>query len=372
MGKLTGPKLLVGDADTCPDLEYVIGFRATDPVVALVDRSKRYLVVPDLELGRATREARRCRIYTPGQLGLRGAERRMAHEWTAALLRSLKIRTAWVAPDFPLQVARRLEKQRIRVVVGGVLFPQRAVKTEREVACLRQSQRAAVKAMKHAISVVRRSRIQRDGTLSWRRKTLTSERLHLEIRRVLLDENCSAPMIIAAGGAQGADPHEVGHGPLRGNEPIVIDIFPRHNAHGYWGDITRTVVKGRPTEEARRMYRAVNAAQRKALQMVRPGIDAAKIHTAVAGVFDDRGFATGEADGTMFGFFHGTGHGVGLEIHEAPNVARTTVRLRAGHVITIEPGLYYPETGGVRIEDTVVVTKDGCRALASCSKQFVV
>lgn len=363
---------MVGDAASCPDLEYVIGFRATDPVVALIDGRRRYLVVPDLELGRATRAARGCRVFTPAQLGLRGTSRRAVRAWAKALLRRVQVSTVWVAPTFPLEVARTLEKQRVRVQLAGVLFPARAVKSEREIRCLRQSQGAAVHAMKAAVTAIRLSRRRRDGCLVWQGKVLTSERVQLEIRRVLLDADCSAPMTIVAGGAQGADPHEVGHGPLRINEPIVLDIFPKHNGHGYWGDITRTIVKGTPTNEIRRMYRAVHEAQAEALRMVRPGVSGATIHSRVVECFSERGFQTGEADGTMYGFFHGTGHGVGLDIHEAPNVARAPTRLRVGHVITIEPGLYYPEIGGVRIEDTVVVTKDGCSLLARCSKKLVV
>ncbi len=372
MKKLTGPKLLVGDACSCPDLEYVTRFRATDPVVALVRGAQRYLVVPELELGRATRAAHRCHVLTPAQLGVPLGQQRLIREWALALLRSERVTTVTVGPTFPLEVARGLERARVRLLVHDTLFPARAVKTEREIGLLRQSQRAAVGAMRAVIGAIRESRPRRDRTLIWRGKPLTSERMHLEIRRVLLDANCSAPMTIVAGGRQGADPHEAGHGPLRANEPIVIDIFPKHNGHGYWGDITRTVVKGVPTPRLRGMYRAVRKAQEEALRMVRPGASSAGIHRRVVECFSEHGFESGEADGAMYGFFHGTGHGVGLDIHEAPNVGRARTRLRAGHVITIEPGLYYPEIGGVRIEDTVVVTKGGCSLLGRCAKRLVV
>jgi Xaa-Pro aminopeptidase len=157
---------------------------------------------------------------------------------------------------------------------------------------------------------------------------------------------------------------------LRADEPIVLDIFPRHGPSGYWGDMTRTVVKGTASREVVRMHRAVLDAQKRALAMIRPGVQGNSIHRAVQATLEDHGFTTGVEDGTPVGFFHGTGHGVGLDIHEAPRVSLSKDRLRAGHVITIEPGLYYPAHGGMRIEDTVVVTRDGYQRLASCTKRL--
>jgi Xaa-Pro aminopeptidase len=179
-------------------------------------------------------------------------------------------------------------------------------------------------------------------------------------------------MTIVAGGPQSADPHERGHGPLRAGQPIVIDIFPQHMETGYWGDITRTVVRGRAPAALRAMYRAVREAQEDALRAVRPGVSGATVHRGVVATFARRGFATGVVDGKQVGFFHGTGHGVGLQVHEAPSLALAHRRLPRGAVVTVEPGLYYPEIGGVRIEDTVVVTADGCEVLAACSKRLEV
>ena len=100
------------------------------------------------------------------------------------------------------------------------------------------------------------------------------------------------------------------------------------------------------------------------------GARADRIHEGVQRSFKDAGFVTDMRDGLPVGFFHGTGHGVGLDIHEAPSLSTVPVRLRAGNVVTVEPGLYYPELGGVRLEDTVVVTDTGCRMLATCEKVF--
>jgi Xaa-Pro aminopeptidase len=168
------------------------------------------------------------------------------------------------------------------------------------------------------------------------------------------------------------EPHERGHGPLRAGQPIVIDIFPRHKVHGYWGDITRTVARGPVLPAVRRMYGAVKAAQQAALRRLKPGVSGVTVHQTVEQVLEERGFKTRVGDGVAEGFIHGTGHGVGLDIHEAPPLGKSKGRLRAGHVVTVEPGLYYPGLGGVRVEDTVVITRGGWRYLATCPKRLLV
>ena len=169
---------------------------------------------------------------------------------------------------------------------------------------------------------------------------------------------------IVAGGRQAADPHEAGRGALRAGEWIVADVFPRMLATGYWGDMTRTFAHGRPDAARRRMYETVARAQRLALSLVRPGALGRDVHRAVADFFVREGWETGtDADGRAHGFFHGLGHGVGLEIHEEPRLSPSGGELAPGMVVSVEPGLYYPELGGVRIEDLVVVTETGCAVL---------
>jgi Xaa-Pro aminopeptidase len=181
----------------------------------------------------------------------------------------------------------------------------------------------------------------------------------------------SAEGTIVAVGPQGARPHDAGSGPIRAGVPIVIDIFPRDKATGYWGDITRTVVRGRASAPIRRLYRDVLAAQELALSMVRPGVEARAVQQAVETFFRAAGHETRlSPPGQECGFIHSLGHGVGLDIHEAPGLRNEPGRLRAGNVITVEPGLYYPGLGGIRIEDTVVVTRSGHKVLASCPKKL--
>jgi Xaa-Pro aminopeptidase len=370
MKKLTGSILLVGSPNELADLRYCSGFTAVDPVVFLWTPAQRWLVVPGMEVGRAKREVKRgVKVVSPETLELSSTERRRLSSWALALLRRMHTRQIIVGSIFPIGVARRLERAGIRVSVSNtVLFPQRAVKSPDELKKMRETQAAAAAAMGAAIAVIRKSRTDRHGQLVKNGRSLTAEAVERVIDEVLLERNCMALESIVACGRTSAAPHARGRGPLRINKPIVIDIFPRHKKHGYWGDMTRTVVKGHASSKVRRMYHAVERAQAAALSMVKPGVGVKSIHREVQRVFKQAGFATTASEG----FIHGTGHGVGLDIHEGPNVGLNKERLRAGNVVTIEPGLYYRSDGGVRIEDTVVVTPRGWKYLARSPHRFEV
>ncbi|MBR6374154.1 MAG: M24 family metallopeptidase, partial [Victivallales bacterium] len=157
-----------------------------------------------------------------------------------------------------------------------------------------------------------------------------------------------------------AFPHNTGEGAICANEPIVIDIFPRCCATGYFGDLTRTVVKGKAPDIVKKAFEAVYDAQRTVLQMLKPGVKGIEAHKKADDVMKAHGFKTDLKSETPYGFIHGLGHGVGLEIHEKPSLnLRNPKPLVAGNVVTIEPGLYYPEWGGIRIEDMAMITEDG-------------
>lgn len=327
------------------------------------------LVVPLLEVGRARQEAPRARVYTPAELKIPRVKLRRIAAWAEGLLRINQLRAVRVAPTCPAGLVAYLQRRRFRVhIEDGPVYPQRARKDAEEIARIREVQHAAVAATRAAVQEIRAARVDKKGFLIRRGRTLTAEEVKVVIELELLRRQCQSRDTIVAGGRLGADPHDRGHGPLRAGEPIVIDIFPQHKHHGYWGDITRTVVKGRATPEVRAMFEAVRQAQSEALRLVKPGVRGDRIHARVQEVFADRGFFTGDRDGLPVGFFHGTGHGVGLEIHEPPSLSLAQVRLRAGHVVTVEPGLYYPEHGGMRIEDTVAVTTGGAEILCPCEK----
>ncbi len=175
-----------------------------------------------------------------------------------------------------------------------------------------------------------------------------------------------------AAGDHVCDPHNSGEGPLPADKSIIIDIFPRHVRNHYWGDMTRTVVKGRPSPELAALHKSVLQSQQEAIARIHPGATGAEIHQHVQECFRKAGHVTERRNGAMCGFFHGTGHGIGLDIHESPRLSKNGRELEQGMVITVEPGLYYPGIGGVRIEDVVVVTEDGCRNLNAAPRELTV
>lgn len=361
----------MGSSVESPDLEYATGLRVTAPMVYLRTRDTQSIVVPQLEYNRAVRVCRGFRVYAPETLGLDGAHRRRLSDWILALLKRTGVRSVVVPPVFPMGVGRRLERRGVSVQIGtGEIFPERAVKNPEEVRKIRECQQAAVIAMRAAVALISRAIPDADGILKIRHQVLTSEDVRKKIAEILFRWGCSARDTIVACGRQAADPHEVGSGPLRASETIVIDIFPQHLEHGYWGDLSRTVIRGKPSRSLRKMYDAVKAAQAAALECIAPGVACASVHRAAARELDKRGFKTTMLDGRGVGFIHSLGHGVGLAIHESPTLGTGPGRLRRGHVVTVEPGLYYPDTGGVRIEDTIVVTSTGWKYLAPCEKRF--
>jgi Xaa-Pro aminopeptidase len=178
------------------------------------------------------------------------------------------------------------------------------------------------------------------------------------------------PDCIISSGKHSALPHHEGSGPIKESSPIIMDIFPRNIENGYYADMTRTVIKGKPSKVLNDMFSAVKKGQALGVNLVKTGRDSSIIHNSIKDFFDKSGFPTDFEKKNPDGFIHSTGHGLGLEIHEPPRVSVYKEKLKTNQVITIEPGLYYPKIGGVRIEDTILVTKDGYRNLNSFPKFF--
>jgi Xaa-Pro aminopeptidase len=227
--------------------------------------------------------------------------------------------------------------------------------------------------LQRAIDVIAAAEI-RDGLLWHQGRPLTGEDLVLAVESRLLELGCTTSDSICCGGPDSADPHRRTSDVIRAGLPIVLDIFPFHKTTRYWGDMTRTVVRGAPPAEVEAMWEAVLEAQQAGLDAVRPGANGRDVHYACCDVFARRGYGSlakpyrhieSEAR-----FIHGTGHGLGLEIHEYPRVGDVDVTLEVGDVVTVEPGLYHPGLGGIRIEDLVVVTEDGFRNLTTLEKRF--
>lgn len=365
--------LLYAASEADADVLYATGFFAPDPFVFVrTAAGKRIFVMSDLEIDRARAQSNAHEVRSMSHYSTLARKRLRRTpapgDVIAEVLRDLRIRRVDVPSGFSCGVADGLRSHGITVrAAEGSLFPERLIKRKDEIAHIVSAMRATEAGMQRAIDMLRRARVHR-GWVVLGGKKLTAEDLRREANLEIFGRGCIPAHTIVAPGKHGCDPHDVGSGPIRAGEPIIIDIFPRAEKTGYFADITRTVVKGAPRPGVREMYDAVLAAQRGALRMIRHGALASDIHGAILELFEKRGFKTGMIDGRMQGFFHGTGHGLGLEIHEPPRIAMNDTRLKAGMVVTVEPGLYYAGIGGMRIEDTVLVTRTGIRNLTRFPK----
>lgn len=367
------PLLIVADSERDANMLYATGLFVPDPFIYLAAGNRPLLVMSDLEIDRARKQASHCRVASLAEIQNKLRRNGVKHPGFAQVIRHIfrekKIRRAIVPDNFPLGLARELKKLGIKLKPERNVFPKREFKNADEVRKISAALMMAEVGMAEGMQALRLSKIGKRRQLIYRGAPLTSERLRAIIDCAILQASGLAANTIVAGGIQACDPHERGHGPLRAHEPIIFDIFPRSQKTGYFGDITRTFVRGRASEAVRKLYNTVLHGQKIAFNKMRAGTLTSDVHKAVQEFFVERGYKTGRHDGHMEGFFHGTGHGLGLEIHEAPRVGSTsTGKLQSGHVVTVEPGLYYPEIGGVRLEDVALVTGNGPRNLTRFEK----
>ena len=364
-------RLMVADSERDANMLYATRMFVPDPFIWFATRGKSYAVMSDLEIDRARKEAQVDRVLSLSryqkQLKLAGVKQPRLSDVLNRVLREFRVRSVEVPANFPIGLARQLRGLRV-VVTPDPFFPEREIKTPGEIAGLEKAMRLAEEGMRAAVNVLRTSRIGRDGFLYSRRKKLTAEDVQGAINATIAGLGGVASHTIVACGNQGCDPHESGYGPLRAHTTIILDIFPRDMGTGYYGDITRTVVRGRASDAVKRMYAVVGAAQAVAFRTLRAGVNGQEVHLAIQELFVHEGYKTGQVRGRMQGFFHGTGHGLGLEVHERPRVGAVSEKLRAGHVVTVEPGLYYRDIGGVRLEDVAVIQRTGMRNLARFPK----
>jgi len=365
--------LLFADSERDANVLYATRFFCPDAFVFIrTSAGKRIYVMSDLELDRAKKQSNAHRVlslskYTAMASSTSGRTPLPA-DVIAVVLRDLKIRGVTVPSNFPVGVADGLRKHGLRVgVAPDPFFAERLYKSDEDAKAIRTTMHATEAGLRAAIEVVRKSSI-RNGWVYHRNKRLTAEYLREVINGTIFDHGCVPAHTIVAPGKHGCDPHDVGAGPVQAHRPLIFDIFPRSEQTGYYADITRTVVKGKAPEEVKKMYLAVKAGQALGLRMIRHGVKTREIHRAIQALFDKRGFKTGKVDGRMQGFFHGTGHGLGLEVHEPPRIALNDLVLENRMVVTVEPGLYYYPIGGMRIEDTVMVTRTGYKNLTRFPK----
>ena len=332
------------------------------------------LILRDIEMQRARQHARAERIACPADFapegGLSGDRETATAQSVAECLRQHGIQRVIGDRTLPLIFSDHLRQVGIAVECDpdrGVL--DRRAKDPQEIDWLREAQRVTEGAMEMACRLVAGATARADGVLLHEGQPLSSERIRAAIDHWLLDRGYANPASIVAGGPQAADCHEMGSGPIRTGEPVIIDIFPQNRSTRYWGDCTRTVVHGEIPEPVHQMHSAVVDAKEAATAAVRPGGTGEDVHRATSEVILSRNFSMGlpsaDAPDSYCAMTHGTGHGVGLNVHEPPLLDKNGPVLIVGDALTIEPGLYCRRVGGVRVEDMIIVREDGAENLNS-------
>ena len=365
--------LIYGDTVTCPELRHEVPLVVPDAFLYLERDGRRFGAIHSLEIPRVRADAPELEVVPTAQLGedelyatgKQGEEVEL--ELVLRACREVGITQAAVPPAFPLEKADFLRANGVELTVDRPLFAnRRRAKTDRELQGIRNAQRACEAALDEARALLRAARpngagLEADG------QPLTSERLKQTIERVFMRFDVEGGDMIVSHGPQTAVGHDDGSGQLQPGEPIVFDLFPRDKATGCYADMTRTYVVGDPSDEMKEWYELVKRALETSTAEVKPGVNGRALFELVCRLFQDAGYKTqlNKVPGEVLedGFFHSLGHGVGLEVHELPSMGRTGHDLVPGDVITIEPGLYRAGSGGVRLEDLVLVTEDGYERL---------
>ncbi len=369
--------LLIADSERDSNMYYATGFLAPDPFVYIQNNGKGTIIINDLELDRARSQSKADKVLSLSKC--ERIARKKGSRFTGfigvviAVLKELKIKSLLVPANFSVEYADLLRKKGFDLEVKkGAFFSSREIKDEEETEYIVKALRETEKALEKGIDCIRKSNVKNDFLYSKRNCLITSESIRSIINVELMKRGLTAKHTIVSCGEQSCEPHNVGSGPLMANKSIVFDVFPKDEQTGYYADISRTIVKGKAPRTLKKMYKAVESAQELVFTSAGNGARSDAIHRNVMKHLTSLGFKTGKSKGRMQGFFHGTGHGVGLDVHEPPRISKVKCTLRTGNIVTVEPGLYYPGVGGVRLEDMILITDDGCTNLTKSPKIFEV
>ena len=363
-----GDVLILADSMRSPEMRHEVPLAIPDEFLYAERDGRRVVVVSSLESARIREAGFGIEVMPYEAFGLDELAASGTPPTEAALrmhvraCSELGITSASVPATFPLELADRLRESGVEVTPDRALFEdRRRRKNATELAGLRRAQRACEAALDAARDMLRRA--SPNGTLMLDGEPLTSERLKAEVERVFTEHGAFADEFIVAHGAQATVGHEGGHGPILPGEAIVFDLFPRDRETGVYTDMTRTYVVGEIPEELREYHRLCKEALERVVVAVKPGVNGRTLFEIPCELFAEHGYPTQltKEPGEVLdsGFFHSLGHGVGLEVHERPYLGRVGDDLVPGDVIALEPGLYRPGYGGVRLEDVAIVTDDG-------------
>lgn len=366
--------LIVADTIRSPELRHEVPLAVPDPFLYAEVGGRRSVVVGSLEAGRIDELGLGIEVLTYEDVGVDELLKRgldvYAHERELhlAACRRLGVERAVVPTTFPAGQADFLRANGIELTAEQRFFDERRrVKTEHELAGIRRACRAVEAGVSVGVELLR-SASRANGVLTLDGKPLTCERIQLEVERAFGEHGAAAEEFVVSHGAQTAVGHERGSGPIAADDVVLFDLFPRDRASACYSDFTRTFSVGPPSDELAEYHRLAKEALDLAIAAVKPGVKGSDIHRLICDLFHEHGHKTQlhkkEGEALVDGYFHATGHGVGLEVHERPGVGRIESEpLVEGDVIALEPGLYRHGYGGVRLEDLVLVTADGAEVL---------
>lgn len=365
--------LIIADSENDSNMFYATGFLAPDDFTYIQKTDEKIIVVNDLEIDRAGSQASADTVLSYSKYEKiakkMGFKAPSLIEVVDTILRENKIKELVVPWNFSVLYADFFRKNGFTLEVKkNPFFVSREIKSEHEVDYIVKTQRGIERALGKAVDCIKKSRVKNGLLYSGSGTKITSDLIRKMINVELIENGFIAKHTIVSCGEQTCVPHNVGSGHLRANESIIFDIFPKDEQTGYYADMSRTIVKGKASVPLKKMHKAVLSAQELVLKLAKHGVKGDFIHRKVVNHFKNLGFKTGKTKDGMQGFFHGTGHGVGLDVHETPRISNVKHTLKSGNVVTVEPGLYYPGIGGVRIEDMILIEKNGCRNLTEFSK----
>lgn len=371
---MDAPLLIFSNTKKDSDLLYLIGTHVPDNIAIVFDGRESIALVNALEINRLRNTSKIDKFVSWDivKSSLQSAKN-TDFDILRRFLQDLQLKTICVKQDFPIYLADQLRSADFEVIVAEFLIlPRRLIKSDEEIT-----------EIKHAIDIVRQTFVQVENILSaasingknelvFEDEILTSERLRAMMETFCYQRGAIADSTIVACGVAACDPHNLGYGPLKANEFILIDFFPHLKTSGYYADVSRTFLKGKPTEEQTNLYGTVKTAHDIAADMVHGGVQGKDIMVRTFEYFEGKGYKSSNTANPPHGMFHSLGHGLGLDIHEPPRIGMCDDMLQPGMVVTIEPGLYYPTIGGVRVEDDILVGSQSSEILTQIPHNWII
>ena len=350
-------------------------FEAPDPFLAIKLGEHKVAFISELEYGRCKATSRFDEVLLFTEIREQAQQKYNKLNVWAALFCFLKDRYSidgFIIPDnFPAKIYAEI-KSFVEVNFDRSFFEtQRALKTADEIEEIKKACSLTAETIDYARDILRQSDV-RNGELYWEQQPLTSNRLRAMMEVYCLLHGGYADSTIIACRQEASDPHCLGSKVLLANQFIVVDFFPRLQKSHYYGDMTRTFIKGNVSQEQAKMYACVYQCQQALIGKIHPGVKTSELMQFALDFFDKAGYGLRKSESGYEGFIHSVGHGLGLDIHEYPSLGHRPTILEAGMVVTVEPGLYFKDRGGVRIEDDVLVTSEGARVLSHCDYELEV